>query len=484
MSRKFLGLDVRYDSVSAVLVTSSLRETQVESFLRIPIPDTGDREAGLRSAMAAVQSGMDIDQAYCVASIPADELSFRNLRVPFKGERKIDQVLPFELEPTVPFPLENLVIDFQTIRYAGQGSQTDLIAVAALKSTIETYIDIFAGVGIDPQIISPGGYSTAVCLNRFAAPPEDWILVDIGVHRDTLFFISSGQIRLIRSFPSFKSENGHNGLDAKIRQTLMAFENLSDQPLAPERAFLTGQGLNGKSDQLKSVLENTLGLPVFHADLIRHADGKIKIAGEQNWKSDEMDNALALSIAQIEGKSHLNFRKGPFAAKRNWAAYKSNLIRLGVFAAILLCLAGINVFIDTYTLNQRVERIDREITAIFRSTFPDIQRVVDPVHQMKIAMDELRAETFIPGDSNAHTLTINILDEISKNIPGEIDVEFTRMVISQEDVLISGNTNTFNSVDDIQTRLEKIPMFKKVTINSTNKDQNENRVRFKMKVDL
>ena len=58
------------------------------------------------------------------------------------------------------------------------------------------------------------------------------------------------------------------------------------------------------------------------------------------------------------------------------------------------------------------------------------------------------------------------------------------MVINPEDILISGNTENFNSVDDIQTHLEKIPIFKKVTINSTNKDQNENRVQFKMKVDL
>lgn len=484
MSRKFLGLDVRFDSVTAVLVTSSLRETQIESCLRVPIPDTGDRAAGLRSAIETVQAGMDMDQAYCVASIPADELSFRNLRVPFTGEKKIDQILPFELEAIVPFPLENLVIDFQPIPHAGQGDATDLIAVAAQKSIIETYLDVFAAAGIDPQVIIPSGYSTAVCLNRFASPPDDWILVDVGSHRDTLFFITSGQVRLIRSFPSFRSGNGCNGIDAKIRQTLLAFGNLSSQPLAPEKAFLTGQGLNGRGKELTSALEKALAFPVSRADLLRRADGKIKIAAEQDWKSDEMDNALALAIAQIEGKTRLNFRKGPFASKRNWAAYRNHLIRLGVFAVILLCLAGLDIFIETRALNRRIDRIDREITAIFKSTFPEIQRVVDPVHQMKIAMDELRSETFIPGDSNARTLTINILDEISKHVPAGIDVEFTRMVINPEDILISGNTENFNSVDDIQTHLEKIPMFQKVTINSTNKDQNENRVQFKMKVDL
>jgi len=484
MSRKFLGLDVRYDKVSAVLVSSSLREIQVERYLTVPIPDAKDRAAGFRSAIEAIQDSMDIKQAYCIAAIPADEFFFRNLRVPFKGERKIDQVLPFELEPTIPFPLESLVIDFQAIQVPGQAEETDIIAVAALKSTIKVYLDIFTSAGINPQILTPGGYSMACCINRFASPPQNWILVDIGRDRETLFFIASGQISLIRSIPSFTNRNGSNRLDARIRQTLLGFENTSQQSLTPEKAFLTGWGVNGQAESIKSVLEKTLALPVVPVDLIRNAKGKIKIAMEENWKPGEVDNALSLAMALIEGKRHLNFRRGPFAAKRNWAAYKSNLIRLGVFTAILLCLLGLNIFIDTYTLNRKTERINRQITAIFRSTFPEIQRVVDPVHQMKIAMEDLRRATFIPGDSTPHVLTIHILDEISKHIPEEVDVEFTRMVISQEDVLISGNTDTFNSVDDIQTRLEKIDLFKKVTINSTNKDQNENRIRFKMKVDL
>lgn len=484
MSRKILGLDVRHDSVTAVLIASSLRETQIEGCLRVPVPDTGDRGLDLRSAMEAVRSGMNTDQAYCVASIPADEFSFRNLRVPFTGEKKIDQILPFELEPTVPFPLENLVIDFQPILQAELSGATDLIAVAARKTTLETYLGAFAGAGLDPQVIRPGGYATALCLNRFASPPENWILVDIGPHRDTLFFIASGQIRLIRSFPSFRSKNGGSGIEDKIRQTLLSFGNLSPAPMAPEKAFITGRGVNGGGEELIRTLEAALALPVSRADLLRHAGGKIRIASARDWKPDEMDDALALAVAQIEGKSHLNLRRGPFACRRNWAAYRGHLIRLGVFSAILVGLLGLDIFMDIRGLNRRIDRIDREITTIFRSTFPEIQRVVDPVHQMKVAMDELRSQTFLPGDSSARILTITILDEISKEIPAEVDVEFTRMVINPEDILISGNTANFNSVDDIQTHLEKIPIFEKVTINSTNKDQNENRVQFKMKVDL
>ena len=126
----------------------------------------------------------------------------------------------------------------------------------------------------------------------------------------------------------------------------------------------------------------------------------------------------------------------------------------------------------------------QRITGIFKSAFPDVQRIVNPLHQMQVAMDEIRKNTFIPGDSGKNVLIIDILNELSIQIPKEIDVEFTRMVAGQDDIMISGNTDTFNSVDIIQTKIDKSDLFKKVTINSSKKEQNENRVQFKIKVDL
>ena len=47
---------------------------------------------------------------------------------------------------------------------------------------------------------------------------------------------------------------------------------------------------------------------------------------------------------------------------------------------------------------------------------------------------------------------------------------------------ISGDTNTFNSVDTIKSRLEQVDAFKKITISSANINKSDNRVRFKLKI--
>jgi len=45
MSKKILGLDIRYDSVSAVLVKNSIRENFIEAHEYVPITDQKDLES-------------------------------------------------------------------------------------------------------------------------------------------------------------------------------------------------------------------------------------------------------------------------------------------------------------------------------------------------------------------------------------------------------------------------------------------------------
>lgn len=79
---------------------------------------------------------------------------------------------------------------------------------------------------------------------------------------------------------------------------------------------------------------------------------------------------------------------------------------------------------------------------------------------------------------------IDLLQGLSTAIPARTDVEMTRVVIARDNILISGHTDTFNSVDDIKSGLEKAPAFKEVTISSANLEKSGKRINFKLKVQL
>ncbi len=485
MNKKIIGLDVADEAITAVMIHTGLRENQIEHVLHIPIPDGEDRDTRLNAALQSVAEQMDTADAACVAAFPSDHISYRNLQVPFKGVKKIGQVLPFELESTLPFPVDDVIIDFQTVNHPGRDEQTDVLAMAVEKVDLEAYLNRLGLFSIDPQTVSLSGYTTVLCLSSLEDVPVDWILVELRSRRCTLFLVHSGQICLVRSFPvRFADSQKISRLCADIRRTLTAFEENMSMDFRAERMYLTGLGRSEPGPDIEETIQSALNIPVVRTDLVERTNGRVKLAEGVQWQPDAMDNALALALSRIDGKNGLNFRKGPFAIRKNWEAHKRHFIKIGIFTGILLMMLLMNVLLDTYLTQKKLDSMDRQITRIFRSTFPDVQRIVDPVHQMGIAMDELRKDTFLPGDSEKHIRTIDVLNEISSRIPDKTEVEFTRLVIDEDTVLISGDTDTFNAVDEIQNQLEGSTLFRRVTISSTNKDKNDNKIRFKMKVDL
>jgi len=59
MSRKVLGLDIRKDAVSAVVVKTSLRENRIDAHAYIPLPDPTEDADNFRTALHALWSTLE-----------------------------------------------------------------------------------------------------------------------------------------------------------------------------------------------------------------------------------------------------------------------------------------------------------------------------------------------------------------------------------------------------------------------------------------
>jgi len=484
MSRKILGLDIRSDAVSAVLLTNSSKGTAIKAYEYVPISGSTDFESDLAATLKSVVEKIDVTNAVVVASFPAEQISYRNIQVPFKESKTIRQILPYELEPTLPQAVEDLIIDFQTLTLPDKIEHTDLIAAAVAKTELKAYLDILASFEIEPEIVTVGGYPTAFCLNRLAETPENYLGVDIGSRRGTVFAVLSGEVCLIRSFP-IRSDNSLSvgeSLGTDIQRTLSALKEMLCLDFQPESVFVTGCGRDDPG--LAEDMARILRLPVRQTDLTASIQALQLFQPEQPWNTSQMDNALALALMEAEGISGLNFRQGPFAAKKFWIEHKQSLIKTGIVAGLVLILAFFNVVLESHLANKKLAGLNRQITAIFTSTFPDVKKIVDPYQQMQVKMQSARKNTFIPLSGGKMIRSIDLLNDISRLIPSKADVNLTRLVMGPESIAISGDTDTFNAVDDIKSRLEQSEFFKKISISSANIDRSDNRVRFKLKVNL
>jgi Tfp pilus assembly protein PilN len=245
---------------------------------------------------------------------------------------------------------------------------------------------------------------------------------------------------------------------------------------------VTGTGLNG-SNFAKDVA-NVLDLPVKLSNFADHLNIPIDSGDIKPWDPAMMDSALSAALMESEGLRGLNFHRGQFAAKKLFTKHKNILTRTGILAAAVLVLFIFNLISSSYTQNRQLDRLDRQLVDIFRSTFPEEKRIEDAFRQMQIKVQEAKKNAVIQGATTPHIRSIDILNNVSASIPESIAVDVTRMVISPDTVIISGNTDEYNSVDEIKTSLEQIDSFKKVTITSSNTDRSGKEVRFQLKVEL
>ena len=480
MSKKIIGLDIQDRAIAAVMVESSYKGHQLVDHALVDLEGPADVDDHLSHALEQLTQMMDLTGALCITAFPADRISYRNLQVPFKQVKKIRQMLPFELEPTIPYAVEDVIIDFQTIRNDPVSESTDLVVAAINREQLGEFLGTLSKFNLEPEIVTISGYSTALCLANLAEIPEQALFVDIDDRKTTVIAVNAGKVSLVRPLPAgaLADDNGELVCN-QIRQTLLAYQDVQNDEFQPDKIYLTGSA-NGFVARIGQVLS----IPTQRADIVSQSPVKLSTETVLTWKPERMDHALALALMDVSGIKGMNFRKGPFAITKRWLEHKNRIIQTGILAAVVLIMLLANVFFNYFSTEKRVGAIENQIESIFRSAFPEVTRIVDPLQQMQGKVDEAKKTTLSAGTDRNQIPMIDVLNEISRRIPKSVDVIVSRMVIGDDNVLITGNTGAFNFVDEIKGALENSELFESVTIVSTNKEQKGNRIRFRLKVKM
>jgi Tfp pilus assembly PilM family ATPase len=195
MAHPICGIDVGAFSIKFVVFEVGFRQTVFRGAFEEMVSDgpeplpTRQVEA-LREGLARVSS-----HATLYLALPGDALSIRALDLPFTDQRKIDQVIGFELEGEIVHSLDDVVFDHVTVRSGDEGSA--VLAVAARRDTIAAWLDALKEQGIDPRALyaAPVVYH-ALSIDDPAAEGDTGrvpAILDLGHARTNLFVGRYGQ---------------------------------------------------------------------------------------------------------------------------------------------------------------------------------------------------------------------------------------------------------------------------------------------------
>jgi general secretion pathway protein L len=480
MSRRILGLEFREEAIAAVLLDCGFKGSVLETQGYFPIPADPAGDEGIQSALQNLVETLKPGGAACVLGIPATAVSFRNLSVPFQDAKKIRQILPFELEPTLPIPVEELIFDFEGVKNDGQ---QDLLTFAIPKNHIKRYLDLLQAVELRPVVIMPGGYAAARFISTMASENDDVLIIDTGEGNHTVYAVCSGVVRMVRTMPVAGS--GHpvlRNLESTMERTFMGLRERLGISVNPSSVFFTGPQSPLLTDGNKAI--TLFGVPVKSIDGMRTFPRLKGSLDTPDWQSGRFDIALALALVESEAIGGVNFSTERSTLQHYWSEFRGNIILTAVLIAIALLTALTGQILETKAKKSQLAELDRQIETIFKSTFPEVTRVVNPLQQMQIKIKEAGDGSIGPELPGARVRVIDVLDALSRQIPSSIDVNVNRMVVGIDNVVLSGNTDNFNTVDDIKGRLDEADIFTTVTISSADLEKSGKRVRFKLKLDF
>ena len=133
-------------------------------------------------------------------AISAQSVFTRFVKLPSVAEQQVEQIISFEAQQNVPFPIDEVVWDYQLVS-GGDPSNVEVVLVAIKADLLNEVNDAVEEVGLQTSVVD---VAPMALYNAFRYNYSDIggcsLLIDIGARTTNLIFIETGKI-FSRSIP-------------------------------------------------------------------------------------------------------------------------------------------------------------------------------------------------------------------------------------------------------------------------------------------
>jgi type IV pilus assembly protein PilM len=159
-----------------------------------------DASAYIVSAIRDVMRERSIRPAPLLMSMSGQAVFPRYVKLPPVSRDKVFQIIQYEAEQNVPFPINEVVWDYQLI---GEENLEDInvMLVAVKIDNVKRLTDCVVAAGLEPEVVDVAPMALYNCV-RFNYPEQDGctMVLDIGARSSNLIFIEADRV-FSRSIP-------------------------------------------------------------------------------------------------------------------------------------------------------------------------------------------------------------------------------------------------------------------------------------------
>ena len=422
-----------------------------------PLSDDPELASSEQAAFirAAIKKLKNVPTIYLL-NAPHGWSVMRLLAVPFRGAKKVRAAITFELEPYLAIPIDDLIIDHNTVSEID--GKTEVFVIGIQRDPVAEQLRILAAAGVSVEgvgldIVGLSALSLDTLLKDSA--PQALVIEHEGY--SYLAIVNNRSLAYVQRITA--SPERADAWSQEIQNAIRAFQANSLAPVTLSRVVCTYSEL---PDEARATLEDKLDLPIRSA-----------VLGE-SWVPQSIlessDSSIWLSMigtgsAASGGSFSISFKRPMVDKEAPTNPYKYHVAAI---AALLLFALSAHLFITHIRTNDNLAEIDRlgqMVWEEFAATYPN-----DPLAQsrppddvggsrsrdaMSLAIDaEQSSGTNVNPEMFNQPSLLNILKELSTHMPDRdvtvLEIGITKRRTKME-IRVRGetkNTGAFGKMTD------------------------------------
>ncbi len=328
---RIVGLDHGQDALRVATLQSGFRGFAIEEVRAAPMPADGTAAERFSGALRGLglEPPLSAEDSVAVA-LPGSMVATHLVTLPFTDPKRIEQVLPAEVEGAIPFDLADVVWDHAILGQAA--GKTDVLVGIVKKSVLREHLDALAAAGIEPRVVTLAPLALAALGERgmlLGAEGISVAVLDAGPDRADFVLLDRGRPVVARALASANAQAWEAARTDEVALARLLATLLRDLKISlrtrrttPDRLLLAGAvaSLPGAAERLGAELQ----LPI---------EPVAPPAGDSS-------SALALGLAMRaqSPRGRVNFRKGEVAFTKDLSQVQGQISRLAIAAGLLLLL--------------------------------------------------------------------------------------------------------------------------------------------------
>lgn len=477
-SQKIVALEITAESIRATMVYAHRSKSTVLSYTE-EFCDPSSPDA-LREALAKIKLKLGKwDETTIV--LPSSKAVFKHMQLPFSNKAKLRLILPFELESTLPFPIEDASFDLLINSVDEQTQSCDFMVAAMRKPTLDAYIQPFLLAGVVPNRVTLSsielfGFLTTV---KEDLPEGSTVLLNSDLTHTEIILLVDKTLRAVRVLPmgiaSSLAQQDMQSLQPEQKEylkKLFSEINFTIQSLIKSErvTFPTGFLLTGNSAPMNGLLE-------FCEERLRGSCKLINPRLAMHQKTIDMQqegvlpSACTTSLAAALPWSRTEaFSIGQgYRDKAEIDFLRKQIIVAGILALLIFGSFIVFNFLSERQLRRELQASQEEVTAILKKEFQSVPRenISDMISEAKNKL--ALSEGVWAALTSERYAFVHYLQELSTHLDREkLGLDIKRLAMKKSDrggedrIIIQASVRDFNALKTFETALIDTKLFTKI----------------------